>query len=271
MTWFGFARGQFLLSWRVFWRNRRTMFIGFVLPLGLAALIASPLKEKEIGGVSAAAYVSVGFMGFAMVTSFIALLNGLVTRRDDLVLKRFRTTAVPASAVLAGQIAAQAAALLVQVGLLAVLMVTRFDAPAPADPLLLVAALLVGYLTFALLAVALSGITPGAESAPFVALPVLLLSMFGAAVFQPLSGLPEWAMRLLHALPLGPVIEVLRTAWFGRDFTTGSEVWGTVGLPETSWASGWTSAAGPLLVVLAWAAAATAVSRRWFRWEPRRA
>ncbi|MFD0530618.1 hypothetical protein ACFQ1I_34375 [Kitasatospora arboriphila] len=52
--WPGYARGQFLLSWRVFWRNRRSTFIGFLLPVLLNLVVAAPLRDKEIAGVNAA-------------------------------------------------------------------------------------------------------------------------------------------------------------------------------------------------------------------------
>lgn len=106
LAWPAYARGQFLLSWRVFWRNRRSTFIGFLLPVLLNLVIAAPLRDRQIAGVNAAAYSTVGFIGFALVTSFINLLNGVVARRDDLVLKRLRGTEVPPTAIFAGQFGA---------------------------------------------------------------------------------------------------------------------------------------------------------------------
>lgn len=267
LTWTGYARTQLLLSWRVFWRNRRSTFIGFLLPVLLTVAVATPVRGREIGGVPAGAYVTLGFVGFALVTSFINLLNGLVARRDDLVLKRLRGTEVPPSAVLAGQFGAAGAVLLVQTVLLGALAVGWFDAPLPADPLLLLLALAAGFALFALLAAALSGLTPSAEAAPLVAMPVLLLSMFAGGVASPLASLPDWLQAPAHALPLSPVVETLRTAWFGRAF--GTETWSGGPLPDLATLATWPHAAGALALLAAWTAGAALLTRRLFRWEPR--
>ncbi|HEY3478145.1 MAG TPA: hypothetical protein VGL02_04515, partial [Streptomyces sp.] len=112
--WAWYTRGQFLLSWRVFWRNRRSMTIGFALPVVLDLVVAAPLRGRAIGGVNAAGYTSIGFVGLAMATSFVNLLTAVVSRREELVLKRLRGTQVPPSAILAGQLGVGAAALVLQ-------------------------------------------------------------------------------------------------------------------------------------------------------------
>ncbi|MEV6206311.1 ABC transporter permease [Kitasatospora sp. NPDC051914] len=268
LGWLSCARGQFLLSWRVFWRNRRSTFIGFLLPVLLNLVVAAPLRTKEIAGVNAAGYTTVGFIGLALVTSFINLLNGVVARRDDLVLKRLRGTEVPATAIFAGQIGAGGAVVLLQVLVLGGVSVGWFGTPLPADPLLFLLVLAGGYLLFAVLAVALSGVTPSAEAAPMVATPVLLVCMFGSGVVAPLASMPEWLQTPAHVLPLAPVVESLRTAWFGRGF--GHESWSGAPLAELDLLHGWLHAAPSLLMIAAWVAAAAVLGRRLFRWEPRR-
>ncbi|MFD9129456.1 ABC transporter permease [Kitasatospora sp. NPDC059571] len=268
LGWTGWARGQFLLSWRVFWRNRRSTFIGLLLPVALDLVVAAPLRDREIAGVNAAAYSTVGFIGFALVTTFINLLNGIVARRDDLVLKRLRGTEVPATAILAGQFGAAGAVVLLQVLLLGGISVGWFGAPLPADPLLLAVFLAGGFLLFAVLAAALSGITPSAEAAPMVATPVLLLCMFASGVVAPVSSLPHWLQAPAHALPLAPVVEGLRTAWFGRGF--GAESWNGPALAPLDLLQGWQHALPALLLAAAWTAGAAVLARRLFRWEPRR-
>ncbi|RKE20740.1 ABC transporter permease [Streptomyces sp. TLI_171] len=268
MSWIAYAKGQFGLSWKVFWRNRRSTFIGFLLPVLLNLVIAAPLRQQRIGGVNAAGYVAVGLLGLALVTSFVNLLNSVVARREELVLKRLRGTECPPSAVFAGQLGAGGVVVLIQALVLGGVAVGWFGAPLPADPALLLLTLLGGYLLFSVLAVALSGLTPSTESAPLVATPVLVLCMFGAGVFTPVAGLPHWLQGPAGALPLAPVIRGLRTAWFGRGF--GPETWTGGPLPTLDLLHGWASAGPSLLLVAAWLAAATMLARRLLRWEPRR-
>lgn len=268
LRWTGYVRGQFLLSWRVFWRNGRSTFIGFLLPVLLDLMVAAPLRHKEIGGVDAAGYTSVGFIGLAVATSFVNLLNAVVARRDSLVLKRLRGTEVPTSAIFAGQLAVSAVVLLIQAVILGAVAVGWFGVRPPADPPLFLLALAVGFLVFGALACALACRTPSVETAPAVAMPVLLLCMFGAGVFAPVESLPSWLRAPARCLPLEPVVRALRVAWFGRDF--GGETWRGAVLPRLSLLDGWQSAGPGLLIALAWGAAAVAVTRRFFRWEPGR-
>jgi ABC-2 type transport system permease protein len=268
LRWAGYVRGQFLLSWRVFWRNRRSTFIGFLLPVVLDLVVAAPLRNEEIGGVNAAGYTSVGFIGLAMVTSFVNLLSTVVARRDGLVLKRLRGTEVPTSAIFAGQLAVSAVVLLIQAVILGAVSVGWFGVPLPADPLLLLLTLTVGFLVFGALACALACCTPSVETAPVVAMPVLLVCMFGAGVFAPVQSLPSWLRAPVRGLPLEPVVESLRVAWFGRDF--GGETWNGAALPHLTVLDGWHSAVPGLLLAVAWGAAAARLTRRFFRWEPRR-
>jgi ABC-2 type transport system permease protein len=269
LGWTGYARGQFLLSWRVFWRNRRSTFVGFLLPVLLNLVVAAPLRDKDIGGVNAAGYTTVGFIGLATVTSFVNLLNAVVARREALVLKRLRGTEVPVSAVFAGQLAVSAVVLLIQTVVLGGVSVGWFRAPLPADPLLFLLALTVGFLVFSALACALACVTPSAETSPAVAMPVLLLCMFGAGAFTPVQSLPSWLRAPARVLPLEPVIHALRVAWFGRDF--GHETWNGAALRRLTLLDGWQSAAPGLLLTAAWAVAAVVLTRRHFHWDPRRA
>ncbi|MEV6008406.1 ABC transporter permease [Streptomyces sp. NPDC051976] len=267
--WAWYTRGQFLLSWRVFWRNRRSMTIGFALPVVLDLVVAAPLRGREIGGLNAAGYTGVGFVGLAMATSFVHLLTAVVARREELILKRLRGTQVPPSAILAGQLGVGAAVLMLQALVLGGVAVLWFHAPPPAHPVLFLLALALGCLVFCALALALSGPTPGTEAAPMVALPVLLLCMFGAGVFTPVSSLPALLRAPARVLPLEQVVRCLRTAWFGRSF--GGETWNGAPLPRLDLLHTWAAAAPGLLTAAAWAAAALMLTRRSFRWEPRRA
>ena len=145
-----------------------------------------------------------------------------------------------------------------------VLLATVLEGPPPADPLLLAVGLAGGVVVFALLAFAVSGLTPTAELAQLAVLPVLLASVAGAGVLVPLDGLPEQLREACRLLPLTPVVEVVRTAYFGQDFT----VYGA-SRPEVDLAGGWAACGRPLLLLLAWMIVGRWAAVRWFRWEPR--
>ena len=62
-------------------------------------------------------------------------------------------------------------------------------------------------------------------------------------------------------LDLVVLLEVLRTGWLGHE----------LGGPELSFASSTAEALPWLAVLAAWLAIAAAVTKRYFRWEPRQA
>jgi ABC-2 type transport system permease protein len=73
--------------------------------------------------------------------------------------------------------------------------------------------------------------------------------------------LPEPLRWVAEALPLTPVVELMRLALTGTTAAGGHRL----GL-----AASFGAAAAPVLVLAAWTIAGAWAARRWFRWEPRR-
>ncbi|XVQ13767.1 ABC transporter permease [Spirillospora sp. CA-255316] len=248
------------------WRNRTALFTVIGMPLLFAALLV-PARGRDIGEVDAAVFQGTGHIAFFLVlVVFMHLASVFTARREDLTLKRLRGTALGDAEILGGSVLTAAAMYLVQAVLLVVLLVTALDGPFPADPPLLLAALAAGAVVFALLAFAVSGLTPTAELVQLTVLPVLFGCMAGAGVLVPLDDAPEAVVEACRLLPLTPVVEIVRTAYFGQDFT----VYGAAH-PDLGFAEAWRACLRPFAVLLAWAVAGRALAARWFRWEPRHA
>jgi ABC-2 type transport system permease protein len=250
----------------VLWRNRTALFTVIGMPLLFAGLLV-PARGRDVGGIDAAVFQGTGHIGFFLIlVVFMHLTSVFTARREDLTLKRLRGTALGDAEILGGSVLTAAAMYLVQAVLLVALLVTALDAPFPADPLLLLAALAAGAVVFALMAFAVSGLTPTAELVQLTVLPVLFGCMAGAGVLVPLDEAPEAVVEACRLLPLTPVVEIVRTAYFGQDFT----VYGAVH-PDVGFAEAWAACLRPFAVLLAWAVAGRALAARWFRWEPRHA
>ena len=111
-----------------------------------------------------------------------------------------------------------------------------------------------------LLAAVSSAATRTVEMAQVTTLPVLVIPFALSSLLIPLAMLPEPLRWVAEALPLTPVVELMRLA------LTGAAAGGhRLGLAATFGA-----AVIPVLVLTAWIAAAGWAARRWFRWEPRR-
>ncbi|MEO5875214.1 MAG: ABC transporter permease [Streptosporangiaceae bacterium] len=254
------------LDLSLLWRNRISLFGVLGLPVFFGTILfVSPEEGSVSSGIPAYLYTGTGDLAFFLLFGvFVNLTSVFTARREDLTLKRLRSSALSDREIFCGSILGAAVVYVLQISLVLVALVTALDAGAPADPLLLLTGLLLGVAVFALLAVALSGVTPSSELSQYTVLPVLAVCAAGSGFMVPLDGLPGWAERAAAALPLSPIVEIARTAYLGRDFTVGGDH-AQVGL-----LGGWAACGPALLVLLAWLAVGGLLAHRAFRWEPRR-
>ncbi len=117
-----------------------------------------------------------------------------------------------------------------------------------------------------MLAFAVSGLTPSAELAQLTVLPVMFGCMIGSGAMFPLEELPGWLQQACRFVPLTPVVEIVRTGYFGQDF-----VHHGAPHPSTGIAAGWLACVRPFLHLALWGVVGRVLAARWFRWEPRHA
>ncbi|KOU02367.1 hypothetical protein ADK86_10920 [Streptomyces sp. NRRL F-5755] len=269
MNWLRFTFSQFLLSQRVYWRDLGFALTGALLPLGLG--LAFPISQHgkgDIAGFDAGVYLLPGFLGFVLLWIVYNVINSAAGRRDRLVYKRLRGTPLPDTAILTGEAASGSVTSVLQVIVLLVVGVIAIDAPAPSNPLLLVLGVLLGALTFSLLAIGLSGLLPSGEVSTWIVTPVILLMMMTSGVAMPVSELPSWAQHVAPYLPSSPVVEIVRTAWLGHDFASDPTTAGITA--QVGFAESFHACAQPVGILCAWAGLSFSMGKRFFRWDPRR-
>ena len=234
-------------------RTPRALFAGLLLPGGLLALRLG--KVSQLGGHEAvltgtvAGLTVLGMLGTAYVTH----ATGLVSARQDGVLRRWRATPLPRWGYFFGRITATvlladaAAAVLVAVGV--AMAHLRLGAGSMISLLVIVT---VGAAAWAAVGTAVTAFITTTDSASPVLmityLPVVLLS----GAFGSLGGLPGWITTLMSYLPATPLIDAATRALQ----YTGS---GLAPIP-----------ARDVAVVAAWIAAGLAGSLLLFRWDPSR-
>jgi ABC-2 type transport system permease protein len=244
-------------------RNQTAMVNVVLLPLLMGWLLTVMLGDGEIGGVPGRLFVLTGvpglMLGFAV---FIHLVNSFTARREELVLKRLRGGQASPIGILGGAALGSLVIYVLQVALI-VLWINRVDGNGlPGNlPLMLFGGLL-GVAVFALLAAAVSGITKNAELAQIVVLPVLMLMMIAGPIVMPLTLMPTGLRVVAELVPVTPVVEIMRTAYTGRDFYdyTGQVL---------SMGEQWAGALPSVGVLLVWLAIGTLLARWLFRWDPR--
>jgi ABC-2 type transport system permease protein len=269
MSWFRYTYSQFLLSQRVFWRDLGFALTGALLPLGFSiAYVASQHGKGSVGGFDTAVWLLPGFMAFVLFWIVYNVINSAATRRDALIYKRLRGTPLPDSAILTGEAVSGSVTSLLQVVVLLVVGLAAFGAPVPRNVPLLVIGIITGAVTFAVLAMAVSGILPSAEFSTWIVTLILWAMMLGSGVLIPIAMLPHWLQTPVQFLPWTPVVEIVKTAYLGRDFVTAG---GGSGVPPAVGLLGAFHVSAPALGVLcAWLGIGASLGKRYFRWDPRR-
>ncbi|NGO70176.1 ABC transporter permease [Streptomyces boncukensis] len=234
-------------------RSRAALFVALALPVALTVSLQRmvPTDRVEDAGLSVGTAVLPGSVGLVLLFAVYTNLMGVyVARREELVLKRLRTGQAREPEILGAAALPAAAVGLAQAVVLMAGGAVALDVGAPERPDLLVAGLVLGVALMAVLAAVTAMVTRTTELAQLTGMPLMLVSLVGSGMFIPLEIAPDQVAAVCRALPLTPVMDLLRGGWTGR-----------LGVAETLRA---------LVTALSWIALGVFAVRRWFRWEPRR-
>ena len=216
-------------------------------PLTLAYGVIGPLLPLGFvpfsGGKEAALAIAISsvLMVAWLLPVYYNILSIIVTRRDELVLKRLRTGEARDGELLLSM-CLPGIAISITVAVLAALVATVLG-HAPGSPATYLLAAVGGSVLCAALAVWTASWTRNAEAAQMTSLPVFMLLMLG--MFG--QSLPERAQEYVALTPGGALDALARLSW-------GADV----------------NASRAALVVVVWTCLAIWTARRSMRWEPRR-
>jgi ABC-2 type transport system permease protein len=227
--------------------NGEQVLLVVVLPaLVLLALTRSDVVAVATAGAPRIDVVTPGVLALAvMSTAFTSQAISTAFDRRSGVLRLLATTPLGRSGLLAGKVLAVLAVLLAQLALLGGLALGLGWAPVPAGVPLALLAVALATTAFVGLALLMAG-TMRAEAVLAAANLVWVVLLVAGGVVVPAEQLPGPLSALAPLLPSGALAEALRVA-----LGTGVAA----------------AAAGPLLVLAAWAVGAALAARRWFRWS----
>ncbi len=255
--------GLRLLVWQVryeqksYWRNPASAFFTFAFPLVFLIIFASLNNGSTVrflGGLSYNQYFIPAIIAFGVISatySSIAIVLSL--RRHTGVLKRFRTTPLPAWAVLGGLVASAAVVSVIITVLTTALGIVAYGVTFPGHYLALIAALVVGATSFCAVGVMVSTFVPNADAAPAVVNAVFFPIVFLSGTFFPVDP-NSTVSHIANVFPIRHFNLAVFTAFDPRlpHGTTHGFAWGHLG------------------VMAAWGVGAALVAVRRFRWEPNR-
>jgi ABC-2 type transport system permease protein len=245
------VRGLTVTNTRLLLRNRLATFYAFAVPLLALTLLLSQDPADPWAGLATLTTVLTMALLFPV---YYNLLSVVVTRRDELVLKRLRTGEVRDAEILLS-LALPGVGIAMLICLVAMVATPLLGFSAPANPVVMLLAMLVACAAFVALALWTAAWTRNAEAAQLTSAPVILLTMVG--LFRVV--LPKSAHEWLVVLPGAAVEEVVQAAWFGVD-----DDGVRLSLVET------VTASGPgLAVLVAWTVLGISLVVRSMPWEPR--
>ncbi|AIG75488.1 Conserved putative membrane protein [Amycolatopsis japonica] len=226
-------------------RNRSVLITSFVMPLAISAFFVYQHEVfAKIGSLGyIAAIVMFTVCAFGLYTSAVTTL---ASRRQNLFLKRLRSTAAGDASILAGLVLPVTVISLVQVAVIMTVLGVVTDTPANVG--LLVVAVLASVAMMIGLGLATAGLTNSPEHAQVTTLPVSL-GVIAVASWVGISGTDDLTL-LKRLLPGGSATELAVNAWNGGVALTDSLLL--------------------LAPTLAWVVVAVVLATRLFRWEPRR-
>ena len=233
----------------LFWRSREAAFFIFGFPLLLFALLGSVYNGK-IDGYPASSVLLVGMIGYgAANTAFAGTAIILVNRREYGILKRIRSTPLPAWVYLACTLVSSLLVFTLETVLLFAVGRIFFSAQLPGHVASLAVAVLIGTTVFAAIGLAVTALIRSAEGSSAVVNFILLPMAFLSGSFGPTRRYPTFLRAIGDVLPLKYFIEVVKGIYLG-----GHALW---------------SRPGALGVMAAWTAGGIVVARLRFGWEPR--
>jgi ABC-2 type transport system permease protein len=206
-----------MLEQRSFWRSAEYALFTFALPLALLLLIGSTTATGDLPGtrVEGQMIFVPSIIAFGViVAAYVNLGAKLATLRHDGVLKRIRTTPLPATAYLSGVLGSTAATTLAITASIMAIGAFAFHALPRAGGLPeLAAGLALGVLCFGSLGLALSAVASSAESAAPIAnasyLPLAIMS----GIFDPTFSVPHWLSAAVGLFPVRALAQILQQSY----------------------------------------------------------
>lgn len=237
---------------RLFWRNREAAFFTFFLPVIFFLIFGSVYGKDTISGegVKGSAYLVAGMIGYGVAaTAFAGLAITLVIRRETGVLKRVRSTPLPAATYMAATLGSILIVFLIEVVLIVGLGRLLFGVGLPSRWFSLVLVLILGAGSFAALGLAITAAVRSAEGSSAVVNAVYLpMAIISGTFFSP-HGYPRFLKVIADVLPLTYFTRLTRDV-----LLRGHEIW---------------DRPGPVAWVAGWGLVGLVVALRRFRWEPR--
>jgi ABC-2 type transport system permease protein len=176
---------------------------GFVSNGSVSAVRLAPPRSSSVNNVTAIDYFLPAMLAYIILQSGINYVAiGLTDLRVRKVLRRFRATPLRPAQILAAQITGGALTVVLQLIVLVAIGLVLFHAKTFGSWLVAAVPILLGVAAFVGIGFLLTSAARTSESARGLSSMVAFPMMFLSGVFFPITTLPDWLQKAVHALPL---------------------------------------------------------------------
>lgn len=244
---------QFGYEQKMFRRTPAAMFFVLAFPIVLLLIFGSLNRHQHLahaGGIAFTQYYTSSMAAFGLMSSCYANVAGrFVYRRESGVLKRFRASPLPMSALIGGLILSAVAigAAIAMINLVAGHIL--FDAVLPHRWLQFVLLLVIASASFCAIGIGVSCLVPSMESADPIVWGTFMPLVFISGTFFPVPGNSPLS-SLASIFPVQHLVNAAVAAFNPK--VPGGIPWGHLG------------------IIAGWGAVGALVALKRFRWEPTR-
>ncbi|WP_028649888.1 ABC transporter permease [Nocardiopsis sp. CNT312] len=244
----------------------KTAWMFLALPLFFAFIALQQPDDEIVAGFGMGEMTMISVMGItSLMLGMGHASNVFTSRREALVLKRFRVSGVSQPVIFGGIIGVVTVFSLLAVLLMALVILVPLGGSPPRDPLMALASVLLGSVVFTLMGLALTPLARTSESAQLVGMVPMMILFFASGGVFPLEFLPEDVRQVVGLIPSVPPAELMQAAYTGYDVFGGA-----TGAEEKSYLGLWAAALPSIAIMLAWIALLALAVRRFFVWDPRK-
>ena len=239
---------------RLYLREPANVFFGLFFPpllllaIGLAIPgMRDPISEGPLApaGIRPVDLYMTSVLALAVATVALTTYpQAFAIYREKGVLRRLRTTPMPAWRLLVAEITVNLVVLVVGVAASLVVAFGVFDVEVPRQPWVVLVALVLGATSLMALGSLVTALAPNTGAASAMGMSLYFPMLFFGGVWVSVALMPATLQTIATYVPLGAVAQALNEGWFGD------------GIPLLQ-----------LGVSVAWTAVLVPLAARFFRWE----